>query len=85
MTYKSSKQEHDLVDNDVMEEDKVVEMDFTRDPSRINTVIKDSSFESANNTRMDKKPACQSKHMPEDGLTEEQIDWLLKPSSSEDS
>ena len=54
-------------------------MDFTRDPSRLNTVIKDSSFESANNTQMDKKIA----NMPEDGLTEEQIDWLLKPSSTE--
>ena len=71
VTYKSSKQEHDLVNNDVLEEDKVGEMDFTRDPSRLNTVIKDSSFESANNTRIDKKPAGQSSYMPEDGLTED--------------
>ena len=60
-------------------------MEFTRDPSRINTVSKDSSFESTNKSLMDKKPAYQSAHMPEDGLTEEQIDWLLRPSSTDDT
>ena len=58
-------------------------MDFTRNPSLHNTEIKDSSFESTRNNRMINKPDGHSSKILEDGLTEDQINWLLEPSSTD--
>ena len=54
----------------VFEEDKVNEMEFTRDPSKL-TAIKESSFESSN----DKQNSLELK-----GFNGEYIDWLVPQS-----